>query len=110
MENWLKQNALGLVMGAVALVGAYTKLSADLRVIQSDVANQSEYAERVQQNERDLLELQARQAASKDYMSRFEAVLTDNTRALNLVNNTLSKYEVITEDQNRRIINLENRE
>lgn len=103
----MKQNALGLLIGAAALLSVYVKTSGDLRVVQRELIDTRENASRLHKTELKLIEMQSQYAASRDYWSRFEKALSDNTKVLNSAVNTFGRFQAEIEDHERRIKRLE---
>lgn len=107
MEVWLKQNTVGLLIGASALVAVYTETAGDIRVLKQELIEAKEHTTRFQTAEMDLLEIKTQYNASKDYWLRFEKVLGDNSKVLNSAVQTFSKFDVQLQDHERRIERLE---
>ena len=107
-DSWLKKNLIGLVLGALGLAGSFVTIKANINTMEKDITKLNAYKDRVQKLERDFIQVEAVQDASKQYWVRFEELLKSNTNALNDNSIVMSGVKVQLDDHARRIEKLEN--
>ena len=106
-ESWLKTNLVGIVLGCMGLIGSFITIKANIQTMSDDITHLNTYKDRVQKLERDFIQVEADQDASKQYWTRFEVLAKSNTDALNKNSVIMSGIKVQLDDHARRIEKLE---